>query len=60
MMGKFAAVLGPLIMGGVGLLAASSGLSEDLSIRVSILAVSILFITGGALFYFVPAEAKEA
>ncbi len=57
MMGKFAAVLGPLIMGGVGLLAASAGLGEDLSIRVSIVAVGLLFIMGGILFYFVDENA---
>jgi len=45
MLGKFAAVLGPVMMGGVALLTQNS--------RLSILAVSILFILGGILLYFV-------
>ena len=45
MLGKFAAVLGPLI---IGIVAATSGDS-----RLAMLAVSILFISGGILLYFV-------
>jgi UMF1 family MFS transporter len=45
MMGKFAAVLGPLMMGGVGLLTGSP--------RLGILSVSLLFIAGGAILLFV-------
>ncbi|MCW9024937.1 MAG: MFS transporter [Gammaproteobacteria bacterium] len=45
MMGKFAAVLGPLMMGGVGLLTGSP--------RLGILSVSLLFIIGGVLLLFV-------
>ena len=45
MLGKFAAVLGPLI---IGIVAATSGSS-----RLAMLAVSILFISGGVLLYFV-------
>ncbi len=45
MLGKFAAVLGPLIMGVVGLLTRDS--------RLAILSVVILFIAGGALLWFV-------
>jgi UMF1 family MFS transporter len=47
-MGRFAAVLGPLMMGGVGLLTGSS--------RLSILSISILFIAGGTLLWFVDEE----
>lgn len=45
MMGKFAAVLGPMMMGIVSLTTQSP--------RLSILSVSILFISGGILLYFV-------
>lgn len=45
MLGKFAAVLGPIMMGVVSLTTQSP--------RLSILSVSILFIAGGILLYFV-------
>ena len=45
MMGKFAAVLGPIMIGIVSLTTQSP--------RLSILSVSILFISGGILLYFV-------
>ncbi|VAX12556.1 Uncharacterized MFS-type transporter YxiO [hydrothermal vent metagenome] len=45
MMGKFAAVLGPIMMGTVGLLSGSP--------RMGILSVGLLFILGGLLLLFV-------
>jgi len=45
MLGKFAAVLGPLL---IGIIAAMSGSS-----RLAMFSVSILFISGGILLYFV-------
>lgn len=45
MLGKFAAVLGPVMMGVVSLLTQSP--------RLSILSISILFIAGGILLYYV-------
>ena len=45
MLGKFAAVLGPLM---IGIIAAMSGSS-----RLAMFSVSILFISGGILLYFV-------
>lgn len=45
MLGKFAAVLGPLM---IGVIAAMSGSS-----RLAMFSVSILFISGGVLLYFV-------
>ncbi len=45
MLGKFAAVLGPLMMGIVGVLTGNP--------RISILSIAILFIIGGVLLYFV-------
>ena len=56
MLGKFAAVLGPVVMGGVGLLARSMGYSSDIASRASIASISIFFIAGGVLFYFVDEE----
>jgi len=53
MLGKFAAIFGPMLMGGVGLLARSAGYSSDMASRVSITSVSLLFIAGGVLLYFV-------
>ncbi|MFV1977523.1 MAG: MFS transporter [Candidatus Scalindua sp.] len=53
MLGKFAAVLGPLVMGGVGLFVRSMGYSSDTASRASIISISIFFIAGGILFYFV-------
>jgi UMF1 family MFS transporter len=51
MLGKFAAILGPLIVGVVGILSASS--------RLAILSISVLFISGGILLYFVNVEAGQ-
>jgi len=45
MLGKFASVIGPLLMGGVGLLLGSS--------RAGIAAVAPLLLAGGILLYFV-------
>lgn len=48
MLGKFAAVLGPIMMGVVSLTTQSP--------RLSILSVSVLFVAGGILLYFVDEE----
>jgi UMF1 family MFS transporter len=56
MLGKFAAVLGPVVMGGVGLMVRSMGYSSNIASRVSISSISIFFIIGGLLFYFVDEE----
>ena len=54
------AVIGPVLMGGVGLLVRSMGHSSDIASRSSITSISMLFIVGGSLFYFVDEErAKE-
>ncbi|MBV2121860.1 MAG: MFS transporter [Candidatus Thiodiazotropha sp. (ex Ctena orbiculata)] len=51
MLGKFAAVLGPFLMGWVGVLTGSA--------RISILSVGILFILGGVLLSMVDVKAGE-
>ncbi len=56
MLGKFAAVLGPVLMGGVGLLVKSMGYSSNTASRVSITSLSFFFIAGGILLYFVSEE----
>ncbi len=59
MVGKFAAVFGPVLMGGTGLLIRSMGYSSDMASRVSITSISLLFIAGGTLLYFVSPPAKD-
>jgi len=60
MLGKFAAVVGPGLMGGVGLLMKSLGCSSNLASRLSISSLSLLFLAGGILFYFVSEERAKA
>ena len=45
MLGKFAAIIGPLLMGGISLLTGNP--------RLSILSIVVLFVSGGILLYFV-------
>ncbi len=56
MLGKFAAVIGPVLMGGTGLLVRSLGYSSDTASRVSITSLALLFIAGGTLLLFVDEE----
>jgi UMF1 family MFS transporter len=60
MLGKFAAVIGPVFMGGVGLFVRSMGYSSNIASRTGITSLALLFIVGGILFYFVDEKrAKE-
>ena len=52
MLGKFAAIIGPSIMGVVGVMTGNP--------RLSILAIIVLFVAGGALLYFVREERTES
>ncbi len=56
MIGKFAVVLGPVLMGGVGLLIRSMGYGSDTASRAGIMSLSLLFLAGGILFLFVKEE----
>ncbi|MDD5765864.1 MAG: MFS transporter [Candidatus Marinimicrobia bacterium] len=56
MLGKFATILGPLLIGGTGLIACRLGYSPNTSSRVGIASVSILFILGAILLIFVDEE----
>lgn len=49
MIGKFAVVLGPALMGGVALALRSAGLSGSLPARFSIASVALFFIVGGII-----------
>ena len=60
MLGKFAAVFGPVTMGGVGLLVRNMGYSSDIASRVGIVSIAFFFISGGILFYFVDEEKGRA
>lgn len=71
MLGKFAAIVGPLLMGLTGLLAkrfllppsptleqiTATGLTAT---RLSIISILLLFLAGGILFYFVDEERGKA
>jgi len=46
-------VIGPIVMGGVGLLIRYMGYSSDIASRASITSISFFFIAGGTLLYFV-------
>ena len=53
MLGKFAVIFGPVIIGTVGLVVRRMGYSANIASRAGIASVSILFLIGGALLYFV-------
>ena len=56
MVGKFSAIIGPVFMGGVGLLVRAMGYSSNLASRISITSVSLFFLAGGVLLFFVNRE----
>jgi UMF1 family MFS transporter len=53
MFGKFATIIGPALIGGVGLLVKSMDYSSNIASRASITSISLFFIAGGALLHFV-------
>ena len=56
MIGKFSTVIGPVFMGGVGLLMRQAGYSSNIASRISIVSVSLFFLAGGILLFFVNQE----
>jgi len=56
MVGRFSAIIGPVLMGGTGLFIRHLGYDSQLASRISIASVAIFFIAGGILFYFVREE----
>ncbi|MFH1283301.1 MAG: MFS transporter [bacterium] len=53
MVGKFSAIMGPLLVGSIALLAKYFGFSNSAASRLSIGSISIFFIVGGILLFFV-------
>ncbi len=53
MMGKFAAILGPALVGWVSLLVARASGNPILGTRLSIASLTLLLVIGGTLLYFV-------
>ena len=53
MLGKFAVIIGPVLIGTVGLFVRSLGFSSIAASRIGISSVSILFLAGGMLLFFV-------
>lgn len=51
MLGKFAAIIGPVLMGTIGVLVRSMGFSANTASRSGIGSIIILFILGGILLY---------
>ncbi|MBN2284325.1 MAG: MFS transporter [Deltaproteobacteria bacterium] len=56
MVGKFSVVFGPLLIGAAGLMAREAGFSAQAASRIGISSVSLLFVAGGILFFFVDEE----
>ncbi|MCK4446853.1 MAG: MFS transporter, partial [Candidatus Marinimicrobia bacterium] len=56
MLGKFAAIVGPALIGVVGLLVRNAGYSENIASRAGIGSVALLFIAGAIMLYFVDEE----
>jgi len=53
MLGKFAVVIGPVLMAGVGLLARDMGMAGSMASRLGISSVALLFVLGAVLLAFV-------
>lgn len=51
MLGKFAAIIGPVLMGLVGMITRQMGYSAQVASRAGIGSITILFILGGFLLY---------
>ena len=60
MLGKFAAILGPALIGGVNMLAMSMGYGSNFASRIGIASVGIFFVLGWIVLYFVDEEKGKA
>lgn len=56
MLSKFATVIGPVLIGGTGLLAGTMGCSGPLASRIGIVSITVLFLPGGMLLQLVNEE----
>jgi len=59
MLGKFAVVIGPIMMGGVGLLVRRMGYSSDIASRVGLGSIALLFVAGGIMLCFVKVQPQK-
>ncbi len=59
MVGKSAAVIGPVLVGGTGLLARFAGLGAGAAARVGISSISLLFVAGGVFLHMAGKSAKR-
>lgn len=53
MLGKFAVIIGPILIGSVGLLMRSLGYGGTTASRLGIASIALLFLAGGILLFFV-------
>jgi UMF1 family MFS transporter len=53
MLGKFAVIIGPVLVGITGLAMRSAGIDSQLASRLGITSIALLFLAGGTLLYFV-------
>lgn len=58
MLGKFAVVVGPLLVGLTGILATRLGASQDLASRIGITSIALMFLIGGGCLFFVRVESS--
>ena len=58
MLGKFAVFIGPILVGGFGLLARKMGASADLASRIGISSIALLFLIGG--FFLTQVNEQQA
>ncbi|MRR36664.1 hypothetical protein EG829_18775 [bacterium] len=56
MLGKFAVIIGLVLIGVTGLAMRSAGIGSTLASRLGITSLALLFLTGGILLYFVDEE----
>ncbi len=60
MLGKFAAILGPALIGAVNMIAMKMGYGSNFASRIGIASVGIFFILGWIVLYFVDEEKGKA
>ena len=60
LMGKFAAVIGPGLIGTVAILLRTVGFGSEISSRMSIATISLLFVAGGVMLFFVNEKRARA
>lgn len=60
MLGKFAVVIGPLLIGVVGLAAEKAGFSSDTASRLGIVSIALLFVLGAVCLFFVRPDATSS